>query len=311
MTAAYPELRPLKPGDRVGLVTPSSRPSKEQYDRSLEVIRGWGLEPVPAENVRAEHPRAPYLAGTDEQRLADLENAWCDDSLAAVFCLRGGYGSLRIVEQLNLERMRTAKPKALVGSSDITGLHEYWEHHLGVATWFAPMFATNDLLNSEENIKRLHDALFSPIAGKVLRGASPSALVRGEAEGPLTGGNLTLIRMARGMGLYPGAAGSAAGKIVLIEDVDEELWRLDGSLLTLLRSGYFEGAVGIGLGTWSKCGPSDEVRMVLEDALAPLGVPVVWGLDFGHAQPVDTVPLGVKARIVADDLDPRIEVPSQ
>lgn len=308
MSDEYPELRPLQPGDRVGLVTPSSRPTAEQYERSLEITRDWGLVPVPAEHIREENPRAAYLAGSDAHRLADLENAWCDDSLAAVFCLRGGYGSLRLVEQLDLDRMRQASPKALVGSSDITGLHEFWEQHLHVATWFAPMFGTNDLLKSEENLRRLREALFSPVSGRVLSGESPKALVRGEAEGTLTGGNLTLIRMARGMGLYPGEAGRAAGKIVLIEDVDEELWRLDGSLLTLLRSGYFDGAVGIGLGTWSKCGPADEVRMVLEDALAPLGVPLIWGLDFGHAQPVDTVPLGVRARIVADDNDPRIEI---
>lgn len=308
MRYEYPELRPLQPGDRVGLVTPSSRPSLEQYERSLDIIRDWGLEPVPSVNIRREHPRAPYLAGEDVYRASDLMETWCDDSLAAVFCLRGGYGSLRIVESLDIERMRRARPKALVGSSDITGLHEYWQHHLGLATWFAPMFATNDLLNSPYNLEHLREALFNPVSGRVLRGDDSMALVEGIAEGDLTGGNLTLIRMARGMDLYPGAAGSAAGKIVLIEDVDEELWRLDGSLLTLLRSGYFDGAAGIGLGTWSKCGEPSEVRAVLEDALAPLGIPLIWGLKFGHAQPVDTVPLGVRARIVAERNDPRIEV---
>ncbi|MFD2674831.1 S66 peptidase family protein [Gulosibacter bifidus] len=303
----YPELAPLKPGDRVGIITPSSRPGIENYERSIDIIREWCLEPVFGKHVRAANAQLPYLAGTDEQRASDLMDAWCDDSLAAVFCLRGGYGSMRIVDLLDIDRLRRAKPKALVGSSDITGLHEFWEQHLGVATWFAPMFATNDLLHSRYNLDHLKRALFSPVSKRSLRGAHAETMVPGTAEGTLTGGNLTLIRMARGMNLYADGAG-AAGKIVLIEDVDEETWRLDGSLTTLLRSGYFDGVAGIALGTWSKCGIEREVKAVLYDRLAPLGVPLIWGVPFGHAQPVDTVPLGVRARIVADAHDPRIEI---
>lgn len=303
----YPELAPLRPGDRVGLVSTSTPPSKELYDQSLELIESWGLVAVPGQHVREVHPRAKYLAGTDEHRAADLMRAFTDDSLAAVFCLRGGYGTMRILDLLDVEFLRRARPKPLVGSSDITGLHEFWEQNLGLATWFAPMLATKDLLQSPENLSGLKKSLFSGWKGRVLTGPDAVSIVRGEAKGTVTGGNLSLLRLARGIGAFPAATQGAAGKIVLIEDVDEELWRLDGLLLTLLRNGYFDGVTGIALGTWDKCGDPDEVRMVLEDWLAPLEVPLIWGLPFGHGGPVETIPLGVPARIVADGTSPRIE----
>lgn len=302
---ARPELTPLRPGDRVGLVSTSSPVAPERYEESLRLIESWGLVPVPGEHVLDRHPRAPYLAGTDEDRAADLMRAFTDDSLAAVFCMRGGYGTMRILDLLDVDALRAARPKPIIGSSDVTGLHEFWEQRVGFATWFAPMLSTNDLLQSQENIDRLRDALFSPYSGRVLTDIAAAPLVEGDAVGTVTGGNLSLIRQGRGMGLYP--AGSTAGKIVLLEDVDEELWRLDGQLLTLKRAGYFDGVVGIGLGTWSKCGDPGEVRTVLEDALSPLDVPLVWGLPFGHAAPVDTIPLGVEARIVAAPGASRIE----
>lgn len=302
----HPELAPLTPGDRVGLVATSMPINDQLYNASLTLMEQWGLEPVPGEHIWDVHPRARYLAGQDEQRAEDLMRLYTDDSLAAVFCLRGGYGTMRLLDLLDVDALRAARPKPLIGSSDITGLHEFWEQRVHRATWFAPMFATKDLLHSSENISRLHSALFSPWQGRELTGPDALTLVPGEATGTVTGGNLSLIRLARGMDVYPGPAGSARGKIVLLEDVDEEDWRLDGALLTLIRSGYFDGVAGIGLGTWSKCGPPEAVRMVLEDALSPLGVPLIWGLPFGHAEPVDTIPLGVEATIVADDQRPRI-----
>lgn len=304
----HPELGPLKRGDHVGLVSTSTPPTAELYGRSLDLVESWGLIPVPGKHVREIHPRAKYLAGTDEHRAADLMEAYTDDSLAAVFCLRGGYGSMRILDLLDMDSLRAARPKALIGSSDVTGLHEFWQQNLGLATWFAPMLATNDLLQSPDNIAALKKALFSGWRGHVLTASAAVSIVQGEASGTVTGGNLSLLRMARETGNFPVLQRQgAAGKIVLLEDVDEEPWRLDGHLLTLLRSGYFDGAAGIALGTWDKCGEPDEVRTVLEDWLAPLKVPLIYGLPFGHGGPVETIPLGVRARIVADGTYPRIE----
>lgn len=301
----YPELTPLKVGDRVGLISTSGPSPAGAFDAAVALLSSWGLVVVPGDNVLARHPRASYLAGSDQQRSDDLTAAWMDDSLSAVFCIRGGYGVVRILDLLDAELLRTARPKALIGSSDLTGLHEYWEHELGLASWFAPMVGTDDLLKDDANLRGLHAALFAPVSGRVLDDADAVTLVPGRAEGRLTGGNLSLLAMTSGA--HPAGRQRAAGKIVLLEDVTEDIYRLDGLLHTLLRSDYFEGAVGIALGTWQDCGTLPEVRTLAEELLVPLGVPLIWGLRFGHGPNVASLPLGVNAVIVADE-KPRIEI---
>lgn len=298
-------LRPLQVGDRVGLVATSSQCKAELVDASVELLTSWGLVPVLGEHVLAKHPRADYLAGTDEQRAADLTSAWTDDSLAAVFCARGGYGSVRMIDHLDAAVLRSARPKLLIGSSDVTGVHEFWEQRLGLPTWFGPMLATDELLSDEANIRMLHDALFSQVSGQVITAPDAVSLVRGEVTAPLTGGNMSLLAMTNGAKTQPAAR--AAGKIVLLEDVTESPYRLDGLVTSLIRSGYFDGAVGIALGTWNECGPPEEVRALMEELLVPLGLPLVWGLPFGHGPNVTTVPLGMTATLTADD-SPRIAI---
>lgn len=304
----HDELRPLQPGDRVALISTSIPPNPDLVDESLEIIRAWGLEPVVMPHALDRHPRAAYLAGEDADRAEDLTDAWMDESIDGILCLRGGYGTLRLYDHLDPELLRTAKPKPLIGSSDLTGIHEYWEQHLGVATWFAPMFATFDLLRSPHNIEQLHAAIFGDYRDSTLVSTDGDIMVEGTGEGTLTGGTLSLIRQARGMGAFSPETQAATGKIVLLEDVSEEPWRLDGQLINLVRSGYFEGVAGIGLGTWEKCGDAEQVRNVLEDYLAPLGVPIVAGLPFGHGKTVQPTPLGVRARIIAEGDSPRIEI---
>lgn len=298
----------LRPGDRVGLVSPSSAVPQERLSEAVALAERWGLVPVVGEHVLDTHPRAgTYLAGADEHRAADLMRAYTDDSLAAVFCMRGGYGAVRLLERLDLARLRAARPKPLIGSSDITGLHEFWEHELvGVPTLFAPMLGTGDLMGDPGNVVALERALFAPWSGRVLTAPGAEAIVLGEAEGILSGGNLSLLAMTSGS--HPAGRARGAGRIVLIEDVGERTYRIDGFLTNLLRSGYFEGAAGIALGTWNDCSPLPEIRALAEELLGPLGIPLIWGLPFGHGPGVGCVPLGVPARIVADSAQPRIEV---
>lgn len=305
---SHPALRPLQRGDRVALISTSIPPTPDLVDESLAILDAWGLDPVLGKHALDRHPRAAYLAGLDKDRAQDLTDAWLDDSIDAIFCLRGGYGTLRLVDYLDPEQLRKAKPKPLIGSSDLTGVHEYWEQHLGVPTWFAPMFATFDLLRSTHNVEKLHEAVFGDYHNAALTSPDAVTVQGGTVEGTLTGGTLSLIRQARGMNLFPPETQNADGKIVLLEDVSEEPWRLDGQLLTLVRSGYFDGVAGIGLGTWEKCGDPEQVMFVLEEYLKPLGVPIVAGLPFGHGKQVQPVPLGVRARLIAEGDNPRIEI---
>ncbi|QIM19026.1 LD-carboxypeptidase [Leucobacter coleopterorum] len=301
-----PGLRPLQVGDRVGLVTPSSAVPADRMREAIALVESWGLVPVVGEHALDTHPRAgSYLAGSDEQRAADLMRAYTDDSLAAVFCMRGGYGAVRLLDLLDVGALRAARPKPLIGSSDITALHEFWERELGVATWFAPMLGTGELMDDPRNITALKRSLFLPTRGKTLSAPGADTMVQGVGEGTLTGGNLSLLAMTTGS--RPGGR-SAKGRIVLIEDVSEQTYRIDGFLVNLLRSGYFEGAAGIVLGTWHECSPLPEIRALAEELLVPLGIPLVWGLPFGHGFGVDCVPLGVQAKLVADAQQPRLEV---
>lgn len=288
-----PELAALQAGDRVGIVFPSGPPDPERLKQAEELLRSWDLVPVPGRNVLRAHPRADYLAGSDAERASDLEDAWCDDTLQAVFCARGGYGTVRLLDLLDVERLRRARPKALFGSSDVTAVHEFWAERLGLSTWFSPMIATAAVLGDAVATAKLHQAVFGCFEGRSYSGPDACTLVPGTATGVMTGGNLSLLAMTTGAARAAGPR--AAGKIILLEDVTEDLYRIDALLHTLLRSGYFDGAAGIVLGTWHECGDLGAVRALLQEVLSPLGIPLVWGFPLGHGPAADSIPLGVPA----------------
>jgi muramoyltetrapeptide carboxypeptidase len=296
--AALPELGPLKAGDRVGLVSPSGPAVAENVERAVRLLKEWGLEPVLGEHARDVHPRAPYLAGSDASRAADLQGFACDESIDAVLCLRGGYGAVRILDLLDADALRAARPKPLIGSSDVTALHEYWAENLGRATWFTPMPATTAVLDDEAARASLHEALFTPYTGRSFTGPAAESLVPGKASGLLTGGNLSLLAMTLGARGRPAPAN--AGRIGLLEDVTEDIYKLDGLLTSLLRAGWFDGLEGIALGSWSQCGELHEVKALVEELLVPLGIPLVWELGFGHGPGASSIPLGVPATLTAD-----------
>ena len=294
---SFPELAPLKPGDRVGLVAVSGPPLPDSLTEAITVLEAWGLIPVPGKHLRDRHPRAEYLAGTDANRAADLQDAWCDDSLAAVFVVRGGYGAVRVLDLLDPAALAAARPKALIGSSDVTALHEYWAETLGLATWFTPMIATNAFLRDEPARAGVHEALFTSFTGRAITSPSAATLVPGTATGRLVGGNLALLAMT--MGARGRGRPSNSGCIGLLEDVTEELFRIDGMLQTLLRAGWFEGMAGIALGSWKDCGDYAPIRELCLELLAPLNIPLVEELGFGHCDAASSLPLGVTATLEA------------
>lgn len=299
----HPELGPLKAGDKVGLVATSGPPVPDYLARAITVLKGWGLVPVPGKHLRDKHPSAGYLAGTDANRAADLQDAWCDDSLAAVFVVRGGYGAVRLLDLLDLPALVAARPKPLIGSSDVTALHEYWADNLGLATWFTPMVATEDFLDDEAACTGVREALFTPLSGRSFGSDAAQTLVPGTARGRLTGGNLSLLAMT--MGAHGKPKTSNAGRIGLLEDVTESVYKLDGYLHTLLRSGWFDGLAGLAMGSWKDCGEPAEVKALCEELLVPLGIPLVWELGFGHDTAAQSIPLGVDATLEAGDI-PRL-----
>ncbi|GAA1227147.1 LD-carboxypeptidase [Prauserella halophila] len=286
--------RALQPGDTVALVAPSGPISGELVDQAVTAFTAWGLRVDVFDGVRARHPRYPYLAGTDEQRAADFTSAWTRDDVAAVVAARGGYGAQRMIDLVDWDAVRAAGPKLFAGSSDITALHAALAHHLGGPTVFSTMPASAhfDSVAAES----LREALFHPAATRTIRGPDARTLLGGTATGHTVGGNLSLLAASAGTPEQQ----HAAGAIALLEDVGEEVYRIDRMLTQLLRSDWFDGVAGIALGSWAECGDPREVEALLLERLGHLDVPMVWELGFGHHRGALTLPLGAPAELDAD-----------
>ncbi|MHB9854667.1 S66 peptidase family protein [Streptomyces krungchingensis] len=299
MTTTEPLTRParLAPGARVAVVAPSGPIPEERLQAGLDILRGWHLDPVVAPHVLDRHPDFTYLAGTDADRAADFQAAWCDPDVSAVLCARGGYGVQRMIDLLDWDAIRAAGPKVFLGFSDITALHEAFASRVGLATLQGPMVAGIDFLKNARAQEHLRATLFEPESVLTIASGRGTALVPGRARGVTLGGCVSLL--AAGLGT-PHARPSARGGLLLIEDIGEEAYRLDRILTQLLRAGWLDGVSGIALGSWEDCGPYEEVRAVFADRLGGLGVPVAEHFGFGHCEGALTTPFGLSAELDAD-----------
>lgn len=272
-------------GGTVAVVAPSGPPDPVLLRRGVARLEALGLTVLPGRHLLARGP-FDYLAGSDEQRAADLQAAWCDPEVSAVFCARGGYGATRLLGLLDWTAMRAAGEKILIGSSDVTALHLAFGRELGLPTLHGPMPACALLAEGPKPEPESWAHLRAALAGRPLPVRGSLALVPGRAEGVLAGGNLSLLASLCGTRYQP----RFAGRLVFLEDVGEEPYRVDRMLTQLLSSGAFDGALGFALGSWTGCG---DPLPVLRDRLAGLGVPILAGLPVGHGSPQLSLWLGV------------------
>lgn len=281
--------RRLRRGDMVAVVAPSGHIDPERLARGVSRLESWGLRVTVGRHVLF---RTRLHAGSDGQRAADLQAAWCDPSVAAVVCARGGSGAARLVDRLDWTAMAAGGPKVLVGFSDVTVLHEAVAHHLGLVSLFGPMAAAAAFAGAapdEVTVEHLRATLFEPQSVRMLSDPGTVCHVDGMARGVLVGGTLAMLANTVGTA----ASRAAEGGIVVLEDVAEPAYRIDSMLTQLLRTGWFDGVAGIVLGSWSGCG--DGAVDTVVERLAPMGVPLLAGLPFGHGVPALTLPLGVEA----------------
>ena len=303
---------PIRPprlarGNRVALVAPAG-PLLERDDltRAEALCRALGYEPQLGPNTARHYG---YFAGTDEQRLADLNDALRNPDVAAIWCIRGGYGVTRILDQVDFDAL-ARRPRPLIGYSDITAVLMAELHHAGVVTFHAPMARVamppfsrwhfERVLASPEPVGRLGRL---PERPDVLlpRENRITALRGGVAEGPLMGGNLSLIQCLVGTRHLP----ALEGAILFLEDVGEDLYRVDRMLAHLRMVGALERVAGVAIGRFTdlKRGMSDGALgfdEVLATYFLPLGIPVAYGFPVGHIDDQWTLPLGVRARLDAD-----------
>jgi muramoyltetrapeptide carboxypeptidase len=293
----------LRPGDKVAVVAPSGPVRGDRLDRGLAWLRSCGLEPVEAPGLRHRggHGLA-FVSGDDDTRLSDLVGAWCDPGVRAVLCARGGDGAPRLIERLPLTRLAAAGPRVFAGLSDITTLHQALAAGLGLATLWSPMPATPVLAGAEPGAagepwsrRRLLDALLDKPSASEAVLTGETLIGGGAVEAPLVGGTVSLLAAMAGT---PGAL-PASGAVAVLEDVNEEPYRLERFLTQLRRSGFFAGVLGVACGDFVGCGDPAPLRRVLQDRLGDLGVPVVVGLPFGHGPRQASLWLGRPAALDA------------
>jgi muramoyltetrapeptide carboxypeptidase len=304
-----PLIRPprLKPGNRISLIAPAG-PLLESDDltRASELCRALGYEPVTGKNAYRRHG---YFAGTDDDRLSDLNGALQDPSIDAIWCIRGGYGSIRLLDQVDYGAL-TRRPKPVIGFSDATALLNAVTRLTGMVTFHGPVARASMPKFTRTHFERVLTA--SEVPGRLGRLPQPEGvlvaqqnrivtLCRGVAEGPLAGGNLSLLQCLIGTPYFP----ELVGAILVLEDVGEDLYRVDRVLAHLRLIGALRRLAGIVVGRFTDLERSggDGARgfdEVLADYFEPLGIPVAYGFPVGHIDAQWTLPLGIRARLDAD-----------
>jgi muramoyltetrapeptide carboxypeptidase len=306
--AAMLKAKSLKPGDTVGLVSPSTYvvdPDQLQLMQLTAQMFGWKTKVGKQVGRREASPGDSISA-----RVADLHTMFADPEVHGIICVRGGYGTPQLLDQLDFELIRK-NPKMLLGYSDITGLHLAIHQKTGLVTFHGPTGLSPFTEFSQNWFRRALDTkpmgpLGNPTEANPFRPRHPLRTIRpGKARGRLIGGNLTLISTLMGTPFEI----DTRGKILFLEDVGEEPYRMDRMLQQLALAGKFEQAAGIVFGECVDCGPRDyqpsitfnyTLGEVLDRVFAKVRVPVFHGLLIGHTADQITLPLGVMASMDAD-----------
>ena len=293
----------LSAGARVALVAPAGPlRSSEELDTSIANARALGWEPLPGANVLGRHG---YLSGTDAERLQDLNAALADERVDAIWCVRGGYGAMRLLPLVDWASL-TRRPRALIGFSDVTALHAAASTRCELVTYHGPTARGTLTEFSRSSLER------AVVQGRDPCGAAPDAhAVRGgRARGRLVGGNLALLAALAGTPYAP----DYRNGILILEDIGEPAYRIDRMLRQLLLSGAFDRVAGVVTGHFTEPTPGHELSSETLDAL--LGevadvarVPVLSGVPLGHIADQWTIPLGATAQLDADALTLTVELP--
>lgn len=281
----------LPAGARVALVAPSGPlRSTDELEAATQNARDFGWEPVIAPHALA---RRGYLAGTDEERGSDLNAALTDPAIDAVWCVRGGYGAMRILAMLDYDALRR-RPKAIIGYSDATALHSAISTRAGLVTYHGPTARTSFTDFSRSSFS---NALIDQSDSC---GVAPGArtLRPGRATGRLVGGNLALLAALVGTPFAP----DYSGAILVLEDVGETTYRIDRMLQQLLLSGALSALGGIAFGQFTEGTPAADANSCpLDELLAEVadraGVPAMAGIPLGHVDDQWTIPLGAMAEL--------------
>lgn len=294
----------LKQGDTLGLVAPGSYISTDELKDSVENLEKLGYKIIYDERILS---KTGYLAGDDKARAEELNSMFANSKVDGIICARGGYGCARILPMLDYNLIKN-NPKILIGYSDITALLNGIYAETGLITFHGPVGISSF---NEFSVTYFNEVLVHPEKDLILISAKNEdekektevqTIVSGKAQGELVGGNLSVLNSLIGT-KYDF---NGEGKIIFLEEIGEEPYRIDRMLTQLIQSGKFEKASGIAMGVFKNCEPKEKdpsfstsfsLMEVLFDRLSNLNIPVNYGLSFGHIKNKFTLPVGIKAEL--------------
>lgn len=291
----------LNPGDKVAIVCPASY-IKGSIDVAIKVLNDWGLHVEIGETVHAQHHQ---FAGTDEQRRMDMQRALDDDSIKAIFAARGGYGTVRIIDELDFSKFEQ-QPKWIVGFSDITVLHSHLHNKIKVASIHGQMPKSFDD-SSKEALASLRRALFGEEMDISYRQQHfPNR--SGSGEGELIGGNLAILHSI----LASPSDDTYAGKILFIEDVGESHYNIDRMLWTLKRAKKWDGLKGLIVGSFTSLKDSvppfgQRFEEIILDSVKSYDFPVCFGFPAGHIDDNHSLLFGKKVSMTVKNEETSIK----
>lgn len=296
--------QPITPGDSIGIVAPAGAIKElPMLTRAIKTLKNKGYIVKQAEHLR---DKKWYLAGPDNHRLQDLMNFFIAPEIKAIFCARGGYGTMRLIESIDYQIIKN-NPKILLGYSDITALHSAINKYSGLVTFHGPLAVSDfgkpkpidftwkntwDLL--EGNIKTPYE---------IKNFIEPITINPGRVEGELIGGNLAMLCAILGTKYSP----DYHNKILFIEDIGESLYRLDRYLTQLKLAGVFNLVNGIIFGEFSDIVKSDEEEVnklsileIIQDIIKDIKTPAIYGFSCGHSENKSTLAVGVNCELNCD-----------
>ena len=282
----------LNQGKEIGIIAPASPVTQAELQPGLNLLASFGYKVTRSSHL---YDRLGYLAGDDDARLQDLHTMFNNENIGIIFCARGGYGTLRLLDKIDYDLIRM-NPKIIVGYSDITALLLAIYKNTGLVTFHGPVVKElyedkNQDLRSFLDLVSSEKLLKMDLTGGV-------ALIPGRARGILMGGNLSLITHLTGVSYMP----SLKGAILFIEERGEPLYRIDRMLTHLRLSGYLEGLAGLISGKFEDCGDISAINQLLVDTLSHFNIPVVSGLPVGHGSENITMPVGLPFTLDTDSM---------
>lgn len=285
----------LKTGDEIRIISTARKISHGEIEAASNLLTDWGFKVTHGENI-FEGDR--QFSGTDEQRLQDLQDALNDQNVKMILCARGGYGTVRIIDQVNWKGFKK-HPKWVAGYSDITVLHSHINKNLGIATLHCSM-PINFPTNAKEALESLKAALFGE---QLTYEFEPNPLNRvGNCDAEIVGGNLSILYSLSGTE----SAIDTDGKILFLEDLDEYLYHVDRMMMNLKRNGIFKNLAGLVVGGMSDMNDNaipfgKSAEEIIAETVQEFDYPVCFGFPAGHLNDNRALILGKKAKLTVDE----------